>query len=468
MCRFRLYMRAALTLAIVLSLTPSLIAAPPGDSELQSQVDAIAAEALKKPGGVGLSIGVSRGSNVVVAKGYGLADAEFDVPADKDTMFRIGSVTKQFTAAAIMTLLEQGKISLEDDTSKFLPDYPMQGHHVTIRHLLTHTSGIVSYTDVGEEWQKLMPLELSHEELLALVKDKPFEFEPGTKWAYNNTAYYMLGMIIENISGKSYAEFMQDEFFTPMNLDRTRYDVSRDLIKNRAQGYSLRKGELANDAPLGMSQPGAAGALLSTGEDLVRWSKALSSGNVVSADSFKQMITPVTLPDGTNTEYGFGLMIGEMDGVEVVQHGGGIHGFNSMLIWVPEQDLHVAVISNGEALDSGKVASAIMLAALGIEKAPVKDEPIDAELLARIAGTYVFNEMPMDVKVWAEDGKAMVQAQADGQSAFRILYQGADASPDGQEFRADFDPDARLLFAGDGTSFTLWQHGMKLTATRKE
>jgi D-alanyl-D-alanine carboxypeptidase len=451
---------------LCLAIAAPLHAAPPSDTDLQAKVDAIAADYLAKPGAAGLSIGIARQGKVLLAKGYGLADVEFDVPANADTMFRIGSVTKQFTAAAIMRLVEQGKISLDDSLNKFLPDYPTQGHTVTIRHLLNHTSGIKSYTDVGEEWVKIHPLELTHEQLLALVKDRPFDFKPGEKWAYNNTAYYMLGMIIETISGKSYAQHMQDEFFTPLNLERTRYDISSDVIKNRAQGYTIRDGVLGNDDPLGMSQPFAAGSLLSTGEELVEWSMALTAGKVVKPESFALMTTPTTLADGSREDYGFGLAIDEFENQKRIQHGGGIHGFNSMLLWLPEPDLHVAVISNGEPIRSGKIADAIAYAVLGIEKAAVKDEPISPELLKSIVGMYTMEEPLMDVKVWEDGGTLMVKAQTEEQSAFRLKYQGAGASPDGELFRAAFDGDVTFTFAKDGRSFTVVQGGMRMAAKR--
>src|SRR4029453_2277168 len=142
-----------------------------------------------------------------------------------------------------------------DDLAKYIPEFPTQGNTVTIYNLLNHSSGIPSYTDIGEEWVKVQPLELSHEQMLALVKDKPFDFKPGEKWAYNNTAYYMLGMIIEKISGKTYAEHMKDEFFTPLGIERTCYGLNDTLIKNRAKGYGFEDGQIVNAPHLGMSQP---------------------------------------------------------------------------------------------------------------------------------------------------------------------------------------------------------------------
>ncbi len=423
------------------------------------EIDALSANALAKPGGVGLSIAVAQRGKILLAKAYGVADAEFEVPADEETMFRIGSVTKQMTAALVMRLVEQKKLALDDDLSRYVPEFPLQGRKVTIEQLLNHTSGIKSYTDVGEEWEKLWPKELTHAELLALVQDAPFDFEPGTNWHYNNTGYYLLGMVIEKVTGKGYAEAMQAELFTPLGLIRTRYDSNRDLIKNRAQGYGLHEGRLVNDLLLGMSQPGAAGGILSTAGDLVRWQMALTSGKVVKPESFARMTKPTVLPNGHDTRYGFGLQMTDWEGHARVEHGGGIFGFNSTLYWFPKDDLHIAVISNGEPVSSGKLAEAIAYALLGIERAAVKDDPIPANVIAKLSGDYVFSGIGLEAKVFESGEQLMVQGS--GQSAFRVLWQG------GLEFRADFDNDVKLVFAPDGKSLELYQGGRKADGVRK-
>lgn len=446
-------------------ISPALRAAPPSDAELLSKVDAIVAKALGKPGAAGLSVAIARDGKIVLSKGYGLADVEFDVPADAQTIFRIGSITKQFTAAAIMRLIEQGKLALDDPMTKFLPDYPMQGNVVTIRNLLNHTSGIKSMTDIGEEWEKTQPLDLTHEQMLALVKDKPFDFKPGDEWRYNNTGYYILGMIIEKITGKTYAEYLQEEFFTPLKLDRTSYEVSSEIIRNRAQGYSIDKGKLVNAAPLGMTQPFAAGSLISTAEELIEWEMALTSGKVVSAESFEMMITPTVLNDGKPQPYGFGIAIDSEAQPKRVWHNGGINGFNSMLLWLPDEKVFIAVLSNGEPVSSDRVGDEIVYAALGVEKPVAKDLAITPELLRQIVGKYKFEQMPMDVSIWEENGKAMVKASGENQKGFSLKWQGADVS-DGREFRASVDDDTKFVFAADGQSFTLDQRGMKLTAQR--
>ena len=454
--------------AVLLSLflhVSSIVCAAAGPSSqspkpsLADEIDALVAGRLGKPGAVGLSVAVAQRGKVLLAKGYGIADAEFDVPADEETLFRIGSVTKQFTAALVMRLVEQEKLALDDDLAKHVPEFPVQGRRVTIEQLLHHTSGVKSYTDVGEAWRKQWPLELTHAELLALVEDAPFDFEPGTNWHYSNTGYYLLGMVIEKVSGRAYAEQLRKELCEPLGLARTRYDSNRDLIKNRAQGYGWDGAQLVNDQILGMNQPGAAGGILSTAGDLVRWQMALSSGKVVRPDAFERMCTPAVLPNGHDTGYGFGLRKDELAGRPRVWHGGGIFGFNSILFWLPGDDLHVAVLSNGEAFSSSKLADEIAYAVLGIELPAVKDEPLSEELIASLSGEYAFAGIGMEATLFERGGKLMMQGS--GQPAFRILWQG------GLEFRAEFDPDVRLVFAADGKSVVLHQRGRKAEGVRK-
>lgn len=454
-----------ITLCLVVHLAGagavSAQAQPPSDGELISRIDELVNAALKQPGAVGFSVAVARGEKIIIARGYGLAEAEHEVPADADTMFRIGSITKQFTAAAIMRLHEQGKLGLDDDMHKFLPDFPTQGHTVTIRHLLTHTSGIHSYTSDGEFMVKRTGLELTHDELLAEFKDDPFDFAPGEKWAYNNSGYYLLGMIIEKISGKPYGQYVQNEFFTPLNLTRIRYDSTPEVIKNRAQGYRWENDKLLNDLSMAMSIPGGAGGLISSAQDLVRWQIALVNGGVVSEESFKQMCTPVTLSSGKTRDYGFGLMMKEHRGHPYISHGGGIFGFNSTMWYFPDEQLHVVVISNGQDAPSSALVVDIAEAALGLPKDEVRDLQLTAEQMQRYLGTYKLADIPLEAKVFARDGQLFTQAT--GQPEFRLLPQG------NHEFRADFDNAVRLVFDAEGdqaSSFVLHQGGGKITATR--
>jgi D-alanyl-D-alanine carboxypeptidase len=352
-------------LALTITLLPIAPAAgqPPTDEALIARIDSLATKALAIPGAVGLSIAVARGDKVILSKGYGKADLEHGVPATDASVFRIASVTKQFTAAAIMRLVEQGKLALDDDLTKYV-DFPTHGRTVTIRHLLTHTSGIKSYTEIPGFFETTTR-DLPPERVLDPVRDLPLDFEPGTRFAYSNTGYHLLGMIIEKVSGVPYAKHMQDEFFTPLNLRRTRYDVASDVIPGRARGYGVINGVPTNASYLSMTIPYSAGGLLSTAGDLVQWQLALNSGRVVSPDSYKQMATPATLSDGSSAPYGFGLFISDVDGRPNLMHEGGIPGFNSILVHFTNEKLSIAVLSNSPAASAGQLAAEIAREAFG-------------------------------------------------------------------------------------------------------
>ena len=471
-----------LTVVTVTSLVGAHIpaAGSPPDSEVVAKVDALAAKAIASSGAVGLSIAVARGDRVILEKGYGIADVEFAIPVSADSIFRIGSVTKQFSAAAIMLLVEQGKLKLDDPIQKFLPDFPEKEFAVTIRHLLTHTSGIWNYTEDGTFMARDASLELSPTELIATFKDKPLEFEPGTKFHYSNSAYYLLGPIIEKASGKTYAAFVLSELAEPLGLKHTRHESNGEIILGRAQGYSLRGGRLANDRPIGADVPGAAGSLLSTAGDLVRWEIALVNGKVVSADSFQQMATSAVLndnkSDNKSTGYGFGLGIGTFEGRPRMSHGGGIFGFNSYLLTLPPNDelktaddrITVAIIANVDSFNSKLIADDVTRIALGVKVFEPKDLVVTPTLAQRYCGEYAFQGIPLEIVLVERDGK--IWAKATGQSENRLLYQGD------SEFRATFDPTVKFVFPESsadepaGTpagSFVLFQGGGEIPAKRK-
>jgi D-alanyl-D-alanine carboxypeptidase len=351
-------------LALGITLLPQRAVAAQAltDEALAARIDALAAQTLANPGAAGLSIAVARGDKMILDKGYGKADLEQQVPANDATVFRIASVTKQFTAAAIMRFVEQGKLALDDDIAKYV-DYPTQGKTVTIRHLLTHTSGIKDYTEVPGFFETGTARDLPPAEVLDAVRNLPFDFEPGTRWAYSNTGYHLLGMIIEKVSGVPYAKHMQDEFFTPLHLAHTRYDVGSDVIPGRARGYDVINGAPANASYLSMTIPYSAGGLLSTAGDLVKWQLALIAGKVVSPASYRLMTTAAKLSDGSATRYGFGLFLSDVDGHSNFMHEGGIPGFNSILVDFTNEKLSIAVISNSPAVSAGQLAAEIARAA---------------------------------------------------------------------------------------------------------
>ena len=267
-----------------------------------------------------------------------------------------------------MQLVEAGKIDIDASMTEYLPDYPAAGQDVTIRHLLTHTSGIKSYTGLAS-WAPKKTLDLSDEELVDLFKDEPVDFAPGERFLYNNSGFYLLGMIIEAVSGESYRDYLDAHVFGPLGMSRSRYCDERPIVPGRAEGYEQDGEELVNAEYLSMNQPGAAGALCSTVPDLLLWTSALRSGRVVSGASYGQMTISGTLNSGDDTGYGFGLGVGDLGGNSSVAHGGGINGFSTMMAHYMESDLDIVVLSNTASEDAGRVAETIARWALGLEVA---------------------------------------------------------------------------------------------------
>lgn len=455
----------------MLSIAAALVSAciafsePPTDAAIAAAADQLAAEALSQQGAAGFSVAIARDGKVILSKGYGLAEVEHDVKADADTMFRMGSITKQFTAAAIMRLVEQRKIGLDDPIITHLPGYNTQGRVITVRHLLTHTSGIMSYTELKRVMVEEPEREFGQQELLDMVQNEPLAFEPGAEFDYCNTGYYLLGMIIEKVSGKSYCAYLQDEFFGPLGLTRTRCDSNTEIIKGRAQGYTVADGKLVNDRGLATGTSFAAGGLIASAHDLVVWADALAAGKVVSPASYKLMSTPFVLAGGGAVDYGFGLFIDSLDGHARVQHGGDIFGFNAMLARYPDDGVTVAVMSNSLPVSSNRVANGLSRKGLGLPEAaaPVAVALSEAEA-ARCEGVYTFPDTDWEMTITRRDGKLFSQSPGDPDSAMIYLGKG--------EFRTMlYDDDVRLVFdlAGDkpAQAFVLHDGAVALTAKRK-
>jgi D-alanyl-D-alanine carboxypeptidase len=450
-------MRHTNRFALIASLIASTASAQ-DTRALVRYVDSVANAAVAERRTAGVSVAIVRSGKTVLAKGYGFADLENDVPATPETVYRIGSITKQFTAAGIMRLMEQGKLSLDDTLQKFLPHYNTQGNRVTVRHLLSHTSGIRSYTSMGPRWARTMRIDLAPDSLVAIFAGEPFDFKPGEQWRYDNSGYFLLGMIIERLSGKTYGQYLRDEFFTPLGLTGTIYCDQAPIIKHRAQGYEIKPpggpgAQLINAEPLSMTQPYAAGSLCSTVTDLVAWTQALSSGKVVSPASYALMTTPGTLNDGKPLTYGFGLSTGALRGHRQVNHNGGINGFVSELHHYVDDSLITVVLTNTGAPTAPQLERLIARRALGVTDYPAV--PIAAAELERLAGEYAIG--PNRLRFVVDSGR--LRAPAYG---FSLRYIGG-----GRFIRADND-DVVYEFA-PGTpapSYVRTISGVKATAIR--
>lgn len=357
----------------------------------QYQKIVASAYAEDEPGGAAL---VAKGGNILFLGAVGMADLELGVPLAPDMVFEIGSITKQFTAASIMMLAEQGKLSISDPMTRHLPDYPSYGDSITIEHLLTHTSGIVSYTGIPGYMATEVKKDLSVAQLIDVFDDLPVEFAPGERYAYNNSGYILLGAIIEAVSGMPYEDFVRRNIFEPLGMERAYYGCSPCIIPGRASGYEGGDEGFANQRYLSFSQPYAAGSLMMTVEDLYRWSRALFGGQVVSQASFEQMTTPFVLNNGDSTGYGYGLAVADVRGHKAIQHGGGIFGFVTSAYYLPEDDVFVAVFSNNTAneVGPGLVATKLAAAAIGDPYPEFAEIALSQDVLRRYVGVYEVDE----------------------------------------------------------------------------
>lgn len=289
-----------------------------------------------------VSVLVSKNDNVLYAKTKGIGKPE--IPADDNTIFRIGSVTKQFTAVAILKLVEMNKLKLDDKLSLFIDDFP-RGDEVTIHHLLTHTSGIKSYTD-QHGFIDRVEKPVATNKLVKEIKGLGFEFNPGDQWKYNNSGYYLLGYIIELVSEQSYEEFLNQYLFEPAGMKNSGIYVNKSKYDNEAIGFEASDDEVKKSIDWNMTWAGGAGNIYSTCSDLAKWNKALFSYQIVNKELLDKALTPVMLNDGNTNNYGYGISTGKYRGQTRYAHSGGLHGFLSYLCYYPELDATVAVLSN--------------------------------------------------------------------------------------------------------------------------
>jgi CubicO group peptidase (beta-lactamase class C family) len=369
----------AVTLPAVTALAkPS----PPSSQELESRVEEYIAARVKRDHFSG-SILIAREGKVLFSRGYGLANHELDVPNTPQTKYRLGSITKQFTAMAILILQQQGKLKVHDKIKKYLPDAPKAWDEITIEHLLTHTSGIYNYTE-SLEFLKTLPVRVTLTELIAKFKDKPLNFKPGEKFSYSNSGYIVLGQIIETASGQNYPSFLKLVIFDPLAMNETGYDNATSILKHRASGYVRRLGiVLTNCDYVDMSIPHAAGALYSTTLDLLKWDQALYTEKLVPRKSLDAMFTPHKGNDG----YGYGWMIDKSFGQTRYEHGGAIMGFVTIIERYPDDKLLVVALSNLENSPIGAIGTDLAAIALG-QRYVVPREPKVAKLDTAIYDAY--------------------------------------------------------------------------------
>ena len=384
------------------------------DKLLFSEFDKILSDQYKT-NETGATALVARKGQIIYKKAFGMANLEYNIPMQVDNIFKIGSITKQFTAVAILQLVEQGKLNLQDDITKFIPDYPTQGHKITIEHLLTHTSGIQNYTEM-KDFEYRMSLDFNPSEFLNHFKNQPMESAPGTKWNYNNSGYFLLGYVIEKISGKTYPQYVEENFFKPLGMTSSLYGSDSKIIKNRAGGYDKDSIGVVNAPKLSMTQPYSGGSIQSTVDDLFKWHQAIHSYKLLKKESLDKAFKKYKLTDGTETDYGFGWFLKNVQESPTIEHSGGISGFLTQSIYLPKEDVFVAVFSN--CMCNLPMAIGVNIAALTIGKPyKYKEIPVEFSRLEGYLGVYE-NIKGEQLFITIEDNQ--LYSQQSGDTKFKL------------------------------------------------
>lgn len=358
----------SLTCLILLLVLLCVLPSPCSGQTLQEKVDEYI-DALQKMGKFSGSILIAKDGDILLSKGYGLANREHDVPNTPKTIFRIGSLGKQFAAAAVMQLQEQGKLDVEDTITKYIPDYP-KGNIITLHHLLTHTSGIPNLTDFPEHRKTIM-IPSPVEKTILRFKDKPLEFAPGEKFKYCNSGWLLLGYIIEKVSGKTYEDYLEEYIFGPLNMTNSGYDHHSTIMKNRASGYHITKEGPVNAPYIDMSIPHAGGALYSTVEDMLLWDQSLYTEKILTTASLEKMFTPF------KGNYGYGWRIDSIYGHKRIHHGGSIFGFQAHIARYVDDNLFVVFLCNQRPINTKKIAEDLAAIVYGKpSKVPTEEKTV--------------------------------------------------------------------------------------------
>ena len=343
--------RSSLPLALLLLLSITCFA----QDGVSTKVDDYIRTEMQSQQIPGLALAVIKDGQIVIAKGYGLANVEHQVPVKPETIFQSGSTGKQFTAIAVMMLVEEGKLNLEDKITKYFTDAPEAWRNITLRHLLTHTSGMTDYPSDFD-----LRRDYTEDELYQRVKSIPLAFQPGDKWSYSNLAYVMLGILIHKVSGKFYGDFLQERVFKPLEMTTARVISEADIVPNRAAGYRVENGQLKNQGWVSPSlNTTADGALYLTIYDMAKWDAALYTEKLLKKSSLEQMWTPVKLNDGKTHPYGFGWALAEVRGRRLIEHGGAWQGFKAHISRYVDDKMTVILFANQIRANQTKLAHGV-------------------------------------------------------------------------------------------------------------
>lgn len=434
-------------LALLLAAAGLTAWAPPSRFE-ESAADAVAAEVLSARPSAAMTIAIARRGKTLFARGWGLASVEDHVAAAGDTVYPICSISKNFAAAAVLKLAENGRVDRSAPAARYLPDVPGLSAEITVDELLNHSSGLGSYNE-GDDWDSVGARAIPRSEMVARIASRPHS-PPGREWGYSNSAYYLTGLLVEKVSGKGYWEFLRESFFRPLAMPRA--GPCADFAPtSRARGYRVDDGVLTGAEAENWNNPFAGGALCMTAGELLAWQAALDSGRALSAASVRAMRTPTRLADGRGYDYGLGTRLGSLEGHAVLGHTGGGQGFSTVLLRFPDDDLTIVVLKNYAAGPSASVvAGRLARRLLGLPAfAPRGGAPPD-QVLRAVAGDWVGDDGPF--RLVPRDGK--LQVELPGGRAMEGPWMGGAAFAAGEDeigrFESVLTRSDRVAFYGSG------------------
>ncbi|MGI4718803.1 MAG: serine hydrolase [Janthinobacterium lividum] len=428
--------------------------------DLASRLDAAIAPYFQ-PDAPGATVIVAKDGKTVLRRAYGMADTAKGVNMTPEMVLRIGSMTKQFTATGILLLADEGKLSVDDEIGKYLPDYPTQGRKITIEHLLTHTSGIVSYTG-KPGFPQGAAKDTTVAAMIDSFKNDPLQFEPGSAWRYNNSGYYLLGAIIEKVSGQPYHKFVEQRIFVPLGMNHTAYEGHERSAWPGAAGHSPLDKGFGPARQLGKNQSYAAGELVSTVDDLAKWDAAISAGKLLKPATWQRAFTSYRLADGKDSNYGYGWEMSLVQGEPAIGHSGSTRGFRSYGLRIPGKSVYVAVLTNS---DAGTVVPDVVTrraAAVAIGKPfpEFREVALDAASLDAVAGVYTFDKDTQ--RVFRRDGEYLsLQRPGRGPLVLKAMAPDTFFVPDTVDWFV-FQRDA----AGKTSGVTYHQDGRALAHVR--
>ncbi|MBI1780714.1 MAG: beta-lactamase family protein [Sphingobacteriales bacterium] len=413
-----------LSFSLCLLLTANSYGQTKQDKQLIKNVDQLITEKYSSVA-PGCAVLIAKDGQVIFKKAFGIANRELNVPMQTDMVFRIGSMTKQYTAIAILQLVEKGKISLQDNIQKFIKVSSDKWQNITIENLLTHTSGIIGYDALDFHIPNAIRIDFAPKQFIDSLVKLPLEFTPSTKFNYSNSNYLLLGYIIEQVSGKSYKDYLQENIFKPTGLTNTYYDSPTEIISNRISGYTKDSSAFHNADYISMTQAFSAGALLSNVDDLFKWQQALNSYKLVKKETLDKAFSPYKLTNGQFSDYGYGWFIKDWKGSKSIGHGGAIDGFRSMETFFPDQNIFIATLFNSDNDEYFSLFENITNLVIGKSfQTSYKDLKVSDTILNSYVGIYKFPEDSTQfLKIYKKDNRLFAELSNGSGNNMTLLAQ---------------------------------------------